>query len=384
MGGLARPPDLAHLLAARDAGEPYDRDALAARVTSAVAEVVRRQVESGLDIVNDGEFSKFSWAAYFGDRLNGTERRPAPPPVTITAREMRVFPEWFEIAGPGGFSGVQRLAALRAGGSETSPISRRWTFCVGPLSYIGQAEVERDIANLKAAAQRTPVVELYLTALGPATAGYFMTNEHYPNDEALVFAYADAMREEYRAIVDAGIVLQVDEPAIATCWQTYPDMTVAEFRRWVEVRVEALNHALQGIPEDMVRLHVCWGSSHHPHSQDIPLREIVDLILKVNAGAYSLEAANPRHDGDWSVWEEVKLPEGKILIPGVIGHFTDFVENPALVADRFIKYARVAGKENVIGGTDCGIGTRVGHPSIGWAKFRAMADGARLATKQLW
>jgi 5-methyltetrahydropteroyltriglutamate--homocysteine methyltransferase len=384
MGGLARPPDLAQMLSARDAGRPYDKDALARRVSSAVREVVRQQAENGIDIINDGELSKFSWAAYFGDRLSGIERREGAPPVTITAREMRAFPEWFDIAGPTGFSGVQRLAAMRAGTAESAGVVRRWTHCVGPLKYAGGEAVQADIANLKAAAQGVDHAELYLTALAPATAEYFITNEYYPDAESLVFAIAEAMREEYKAITDAGIVLQLDEPAIAATWQTYPDLTVAEFRTRIAARIEALNMALKGIPEEMVRLHVCWGSSHHPHSQDIPLRDILDLILTVNAGAYSFEAANPRHDQDWRVWEDVRLPDGKILIPGVIGHFTDFIEAPGLVADRFIKYARVAGRENVIGGTDCGIGTRVGHPSICWAKFRSMAEGARMASKELW
>jgi 5-methyltetrahydropteroyltriglutamate--homocysteine methyltransferase len=382
-GGLPVPDDLRDLLAAKDSGRAYDQDALARRVTTAVAEVVQQQVHSGVDVVNDGEFSKYSWAAYFGGRLSGTDRRDVPQPVSITRREMRRFPEWFAIAGPGGFSGVQRLAAMRAGSEASIGAVRRWTFCTGPLKYTGQDEVQTDIANLKAAAQHVEVEELFLSALAPATAGYFITNEYYRSDDDLVFALAEAMHEEYKAITDAGLVLQLDEPAIATCWQTYPDLTLQEFRRWIEIRVEALNNALAGIPQDRVRLHICWGSSHHPHSQDLPLREVIDLFLKVNAGAYSLEASNPLHDHDWEVWKTAGLPEGKILIPGVIGHFTDYIENPELVAERLAKYAEVAGRENVIAGTDCGIGTRVGHPSICWAKFESMAQGARMATERL-
>jgi 5-methyltetrahydropteroyltriglutamate--homocysteine methyltransferase len=270
------------------------------------------------------------------------------------------------------------------GESAPAAVGARRAYVVGPLTYIGQEQVQADIANLKAAAEGVQVEEIYLSALSPATAEFFVTNEHYKTDEELVFAIAAAMHEEYAAITDAGILLQLDEPAFITMWQTFPDMTVPEYRRWLEVRVEALNTALRGISPEMVRMHCCWGSSHHPHSQDIPLREVVDILLKVNARGLSLEAANPQHDADWRVWQDVKLPDGKVLIPGVIGHFTDFIENPALVADRYLKYADVVGKENVYGGTDCGIGTRVGHPSLGWAKFRSMAEGASLATQQHW
>ena len=384
MGGLSRPDDLGAMLTARDAGQPYDKDALAKRVKSAVAEVVKLQVDNGIDIVNDGELSKFSWAAYFSDRLDGIERKPGTPRIPITARDMRVFPDWFAVAGSGGFSGVQRLAAYMRGETPVAAIGARRAYVVGPLKYRGLLETLIDVENLKAAAQGLPVEELYLTGLGPGTAEYFVTNEYYKTDEELSFAIADAMHDEYKAITDAGILLQVDEPSVFTMWQTWPDMTLPEFRKWTEVRIESLNHALRGIPEDRVRVHVCWGSSHHPHTQDVPLRDMVDLLLKINAGAYSLEAANPQHDNDWEVWKEVKLPDGKILIPGVIGHFTDFVENPGLVAERYAKYARVVGPENVYGGTDCGIGTRVGTPSIAWAKFRSMAEGARLASKEFW
>jgi 5-methyltetrahydropteroyltriglutamate--homocysteine methyltransferase len=384
MGGLPRPDDLAAMLTARDAGEPYDKDALARRVKSAVAEVVKLQAENGIDIVNDGELSKFSWAAYFSDRLDGIERKAGSPRAPITARDIRVFPDWFDIAGPMGFSGVQRLAAYRRGETPVQALGSRRAHVVGPLSYRGAADTQTDIDNLKAAAQDVKVEELYLTGLGPMTAEYFVTNEFYKTDEELVFAIAEAMNQEFKLITDAGILLQIDEPAILTLWQTWPDMKLDEYRRWTEPRIDALNVALKGIPEDRVRVHICWGSSHHPHSQDIPLPEMLDLILKINAGAYSLEAANPQHDADWQAWKDIKLPDGKILIPGVIGHFTDFVENPGLVADRYVKYANVVGAENVYGGTDCGIGTRVGAPSITWAKFRSMAEGARRASQEFW
>jgi 5-methyltetrahydropteroyltriglutamate--homocysteine methyltransferase len=252
------------------------------------------------------------------------------------------------------------------------------------VKYTGQAQVQTDIANLKAAAEGQKVEELCLTALAPPIMSYFLRNEHYKDDRDFVMALAEAMNEEYRAITDAGIVLQLDEPAIATHWQIYPDWSVQQFRDWLTVQVEALNYSLRGIPEERVRMHTCWGSSHHPHRADIPLEEILDLILQVNVGAYSLEASNPRHDHDWRVWERFRLPEGKSLIPGVIGHFTDFIEHPQLVRERIVKYAGVVGKENVIAGVDCGLGTRVGSESILWAKFESMVEGARLASEELW
>jgi 5-methyltetrahydropteroyltriglutamate--homocysteine methyltransferase len=387
-GSLARPPDLMALLMAKQAREPYDADALAIRLQEAVAEVVRQQVSSGIDIVNDGEFSKTGWAAYFVGRLDGLEVRRGQRSVIgpITARDARLFPEWFDAAQSAGgpqYSWVARAAAQRHG-VGTGGVVAQGTFCTGPLSYVGRAEVETDIANLKAAAEGLPVSELCLTALAPATTEFFVRNEHYSSDEAFVFAIADAMRAEYRAITDAGILLQLDEPALATNWQVFPDMSLTEYRRWVEVRVEALNHALAGIPPERVRVHVCWGSIHHPHAADIPVEEILDLLLKINTEGLSLEAANPRHAHDWEVFLRTRLPDDKVLIPGVIGHYTDFVEHPGLVAERLVNYANVVGRERVIAGTDCGIGTRVGHPEIGWSKFQAMAEGARLATRSLW
>jgi 5-methyltetrahydropteroyltriglutamate--homocysteine methyltransferase len=375
-------------LMAKQAGEAYDGTAFGQLVRGAVADVVRRQVASGIDIVNDGELSKLGWSAYFASRLSGVEQRPGQRSVTgpITARDARDFQEWFEVVqsmGGPSYSWVARAAAQRDGVSSGGVVAQG-TFCTGPLAYIGQAEVAADIANLKNAAEDQPISELCLTALAPATAEFFMRNEYYSSEDDYVFAVAEAMREEYTAITDAGILLQLDEPALATNWQVFPDATLPEFRRWIEVRVEALNQALRGIPPERVRMHVCWGSIHHPHRADIPLEDIVDLLLKVNAQGLSLEAANPRHDHDWQVWTRVRLPDGKVLIPGVIGHYTDFVEHPGLVADRLVKYAGVVGKENVIGGTDCGIGTRVGHPNIGWAKFEAMAEGARIASRQVW
>jgi len=387
VGSLVKPDDLMDMIAAKQRGEPYDEAALQKRITGAVRDVVKKQAATGIDIVNDGELSKSSWGAYFSGRLSGVEARPGQmsmPATGIIARDERVFPEWFAAARAGGGPTASSYVLRAAIATRGRPVAgMQGAFCTGPLKYIGQSEVQTDIANLKAAAAGLDV-EPCLTALAPPTMTFFLKNEHYGSDRDFVFAVAEAMNEEYRAIAESGILLQLDEPALATLWQTFPDMDVPQYRAWMEMNVEALNVALEGVPEDRVRIHTCWGSSHHPHSTDIPLESILDLILKVNVGAYSLEAANPRHDADWHVWQKTKLPDGKLLIPGVIGHFTDFVEHPQLVADRLIRYAGVVGKENVIAGVDCGLGTRVGTESIAWAKFAAMAEGARLASAELW
>ncbi len=329
------------------------------------------QVESGIDVINDGEESKRSFSTYARERLSGYEERPPTPeelPSMISGRDMQEFPEYF--ATRGGFGGAGANA--------------RQVFCNGPLKYIGQAAVQADIDHFKAALQGVQAEETFLPAIAPGTIEHWMRNRYYPTDEAYLSAIADAMHEEYRAIVDAGFLLQIDDPDLGDAWQIHPDLSVPEYRKFAELRVDALNHALRGIPVDRVRLHVCWGSYHGPHLFDIPLRDIVDLILKVNAEGYSIEASNPRHDHEWRVWEEVKLPDGKVLIPGVVGHASDFIEHPELVAERLLKYGKLVGRENVIAGTDCGLGTRVGHPKIAWAKFQAMAEGARLASRELW
>jgi 5-methyltetrahydropteroyltriglutamate--homocysteine methyltransferase len=372
-GSLPRPADLDELVAARSSGEPYDAAALARRLREAVAEVVRRQVASGIDIVNDGELSKPSFLTYARERLAGIALREfppgeTPPVLTISGRDRREFPDYF---------------ATRGGRAAVGTHPRR-TYCVAPLRYIGHEAVQTDIANLRAALQGVEVTEAFLTAVAPGTIEHWLANAYYPTDEAYLYAIADAMHAEYRAIVDAGFVLQIDDPDLPDAWQIHADLSVEEYRRFAELRIDALNHALRDLPEDRVRLHICWGSYHGPHKHDIPLRAIVDLVLKVRAGAYSIEAANPRHEHEWQVWDEVKLPDGKILIPGVVSHCSDFIEHPELVAQRLLRFARLVGRENVIAGTDCGLGGRVGHPSIVWAKFEAMAEGARLATRQLW
>jgi len=256
--------------------------------------------------------------------------------------------------------------------------------CAEDLKYIGQDALNTDIENFKTALDGAAAMEAYLPSLTPGSIEHWMANDHYGSDEEFVFAIADAMREEYEAIVDAGFLLQLDDPDLPDGWQMFPNMSVAEYRKYAEMRVDALNHGLRNIPREKIRLHVCWGSNHGPHQGDIPLRDIIDLIFKVNAGGYSIEASNPMHEHEWKVFEDTKLPDGAHLIPGVIGHCTDFIEHPELVAERLVRYANLVGRDNVMGGTDCGLGPRVGEAEIAWAKLEALAEGARIATRQLW
>ena len=369
-GSLPLPPDLKAMLVAKNNREPYDKAALAARVKSAVAEAVKKQLDCGLDIINDGELGKPNFSRYARERLAGFVERPARTderPSTIYGRDLKEFAEYFE----------KRSATMR--GENTWRV-----FCNGPLKYIGHDAVQADIDNFKAALKGLKVEEAFLPAVAPGTLEHWLKNDYYKTDEEYLFALAGAMGEEYKAIVDAGFLLQIDNPDLPDAWQIYPEMSVAEYRKYAGMRVDALNHALRAIPPDRVRFHTCWGSYHGPHKYDIPLKDIVDLNLKVRADTISIEAANVRHELEWRVWEEVKLPEGKVLVPGVVGHATDIIEHPRLVADRLVRYAGIVGRENVMGGTDCGLGPRVGHPNIAWAKFEALAEGARIATKELW
>jgi 5-methyltetrahydropteroyltriglutamate--homocysteine methyltransferase len=369
-GTLPRPTDLTEMLAAKNEGKAYDHEAYSQRVRSAVAQGVRQQADCGIDIVNDGELGKANFSRYTRERLSGFVEKPAGPdfrPTSIFGRDLAEFSDYFN-----------------KGGRTSIGYHARVFYCSEPLKYVGHAAVKADIEYFKAALRGVEVEEAFLPAVAPGTMEHWMKNEYYPTDEAYLFAIADAMHEEYKAIVDAGFILQIDDPDLADAWQMYPQMSVAEYRKYQELRIDALNHGLRNLPLDRVRFHMCWGSYHGPHKYDIPLRDIVDLILKVRAGAYSIEASNPCHEHEWRVWQEVKLPDGKILIPGVTGHYSDFIEHPQAIADRLVNFAKVVGKENLIAGTDCGIGTRVGHPQIAWAKFQAMAEGARLATKELW
>ncbi len=368
-GSLPRPADLRAMVVAKSAGEAYDAAALDRRLGEAVAETVRKQRDSGIDVVNDGELSKYNFTDYVRLRIAGYETRPSTGRrrLSIIARDEKKFAGYFAIN--------PRAQSL---GPPTMPV------CVAPLRYVGEAELQTDLDNFKQALAGVEVAGGFLPANTPGTIEHWIANEYYKSDEEFVFAIADAMNVEYRAIVDAGFLLQIDDPDLPDGWACLPGISIADYRKYATLRVDALNHALRGIPKEKVRLHVCWGSFHGPHHDDIPLRDIIDLIFRVNAGSYSIEASNPCHEHEWRVFEEVKLPEGATLIPGVVGHCTDFIEHPDLVAERLVRYAGLVGRENVLAGTDCGLGTRVGHESICWAKFEAMAEGARRATKILW
>jgi 5-methyltetrahydropteroyltriglutamate--homocysteine methyltransferase len=361
---------------------------LASKLPEAVQEIVRRQVEVGVDIVNDGEIPKRgTFSSYIQERLEGIEPRSfsvgeGPPPRDVNGRDRKDFPGFFS-AGLGGF-GQARGTFGGASAQRPAEAQRTLQFCTGPLRYVGKAGAEQDIRNLKAAAASYAEVEPWLPAITPGTIEHWLWNDYYKTDEEFLFAIAEVMREEYKLIVESGVMLQLDDPDLPDGWQMYPEMSVADYRKYATLRVEALNHALRDLPVDRIRFHTCWGSSHGPHRNDIPLREIVDLIISVRAECISIEASNPRHEHDWTVWESVRLPEGKSLMPGVVGHCTDLIEDPELVAYRLERYAKVVGRENVIAGTDCGLGQRVGHPEIAWAKLKASAQGAAIASKKLW
>ena len=387
-GTLPRPDDLRQMMEAGQSGVAT----FTQRLSSAVKEAVQQQVETGIDVVNDGELGKRGgFSGYPRERLSNIEIREfkpgeGPAPRDVQGRDRRDFPGFAAAGFParlaGGASGPS-LGGSGGGAGTGAGGTRLMVFCVGPVEYIGAKAAAEDIANLKAAMQGQDV-EPYLPAVAPGTMEHWLWNEHYKSDEEFLYAIADAMHEEYKAIIDAGFVLQIDDPDLPDGWQMYPEMTVPEYRKYAGLRVEALNHGLRDLPEDRIRFHTCWGSQHGPHMADIELRDIVDLILNIKAECYSLEAANPRHDCDWQVWENVKLPAGKSYMPGVISHVSNHIEHPELVAQRLLKYADLMGRENVIAGTDCGMGSRVGHPEVCWAKFDAMVEGARLASERLW
>jgi len=369
-GSLPRPDDLKPLVQARATGKRIDKKKLDTVLKRSVKGIVKQQLKVGLDSVNDGEFSKLNFTHYGRERLQGFEIREKPgkkfEQLSITARdEAQGFRPYFEA----------NRRFPRLGGT---PI------CVGPLKYIGHAAVKADIDNFKAAIKGVDVAEAYLPANTPGTIEHWMRNDYYKNDEEFVYAIAEAMREEYEAIANAGLLLQIDDPDLPDGWNCLPKMTVPQYRKYATMRVDALNHALRNIPREQIRLHVCWGSFHGPHADDIPLKDIVDIIFRVKASSYSIEASNPAHEHEWQVFETVKLPKNSTLVPGVVGHCTDFIEHPDLVAERIIRYAKLVGRENVLAGTDCGLGPRVGHPTVCWAKFESLAEGARRATKKLW
>jgi 5-methyltetrahydropteroyltriglutamate--homocysteine methyltransferase len=375
VGSLIRPQALQEMMRAKQGGKPYDRAAYEACLKESVAEVVHHQGEVGLDVISDGEYGKaISWNQYVVERLSGFELRTIPPgyrPGTPGADRTR-FKEFY--------------AELDA----REPMANdKMVACIAPVKYVGQEIVRRDIANFKAALAGVQVEEAFMPVVAPSSVLPDRKDEYYKGEEDWLEAVTAAMRTEYQMIVDAGFILQIDDARAATAFdRMVPPASFEDYKRWLAKFVESLNHALEGIPEERVRYHVCWGSWPGPHVSDVPLRDIVDLILKVRAGAYVIESANPRHEHEWQVWKNVKLPDGKILIPGVISHATNVVEHPELIAERILRFANLLGRENVMAGTDCGFaqGTfyRRVHPTVMWAKFEALVEGARLASKQLW
>lgn len=373
VGSLPRPSDLLEMNDAKANGRPVDASAWTTRVKTSVHDIVRLQRECGVDIVNDGELSKSSWSSYVNDRLAGfAESVSQGQSAIVKGRDKKAFQEFY--------TEYDRIQPFRTVNGS------RWTdvVCHAPVVYQGQGEVQLDIDNLKSAAAAAGAGEAFMTAVAPGSIITRRINKHYPNDEAFLFAIADAMKNEYKAIVEAGLILQIDDPQLVTRYDMEdPPPTGAEYRKRAAVRIEALNHALEGIPSDRARYHICWGGWHGPHSTDLPLRDIVDSLLQIRVGAYLIEAANARHEHEWRVWQDVKLPDGKVLIPGVVSHATNVVEHPELVAERIVRFANVVGRENVIAGTDCGLGGRL-HYQLVWAKLRSLSEGAQLASRQLW
>jgi 5-methyltetrahydropteroyltriglutamate--homocysteine methyltransferase len=391
VGSLPRPDELIEANRARTTGRPVDEHHFQENLRAAVAQVVRRQKDLGIDVPGDGEYGKSmshridygAWMSYCYQRLGGIE---------LTGPDMHAMPA--RRSQPGeivltGFSDRRdrvRFAAAYAdpeSGITIGPRPATGPVCVGALAYTGHAAIARDIANFKAALAAAGIGEGFMTAIAPG-ATTRMGNTFYKTQMEFLFASAEAMREEYQAILDAGLILQLDDPALATDWDMInPEPTVEEYKKFAMVQVEALNHALRGLPQDRIRFHLCWGSWHGPHTTDIPMRDIVDLMLAVNAGAYSFEAGNVRHAHEWKVWQEVKLPDDKLILPGVVSHATNVVEHPELVADRIVRFANLVGRERVIASTDCGLGGRI-HPQIAWAKLDALVAGAGLASRRLW
>ena len=376
VGSLIRPFELQDFLRLKQGGKPYDEKAYQKCLTDSVAEVVRQQADVGIDVPSDGEFGKsISWAQYALERLSGFERRPikheAANPFKRGADRTR-FADFYA-----------ELDAKEAVATVSEAI------CTGPIAYTGQAELKRDIENFKAALQGVTSEEAFLPVAAPASVIPDRKNEYYKSDEELQAAIAAAMHTEYKMIVDAGFLVQLDDARSAVTYdRMVPPAGFADYKRWLETQIDILNHAIEGIPQDRIRYHICWGSWPGPHVSDVPLKDIVDVILKAKVGAFVIEGANPRHEHEWKVWKDAKLAGGQVLIPGVISHATNVVEHPELVAERIVRLARIVGRENVIAGTDCGFAQgpfyRRVHPSVMWAKLEALVSGARLASKELW
>jgi 5-methyltetrahydropteroyltriglutamate--homocysteine methyltransferase len=371
VGSLPRPVDLLDMIRAKSRGERVDERTLGSRLKDAVGEIVREQADIGIDVVDDGEFGKPSFVTYVRDRLEGLSRKEGERQSPwLRSREAASFPDFYRSQ----LGAVNARQALMA--------------CTGPIRYKGHAALQADLANLKAALAGVNVAEAFVPSISPSNIEDWNHNEHYKTAEDYLYAIGDAMREEYKAIVDAGFLVQIDDPQLVTHYVVHPEATIEQCRAWAELHVEALNHALRDIPREKIRYHTCYGINMGPRVHDLELRHMIDIVLKVKAGAFSFEASNPRHEHEWTVWEHAKLPDGAVLIPGVISHSTVLVEHPELVAQRIARYAGIAGRENVIAGTDCGFATFAGadeiHASIVWAKLAALVQGAQIASKELW
>jgi 5-methyltetrahydropteroyltriglutamate--homocysteine methyltransferase len=335
------------------------------QVKRAVSDIVRTQVNTGLDVISDGEMSKSGFSTYITERVTGFDGAERAQPPTV---EVGMFPEYYAQAEP-----------------QIHPA------CNGPVAWKGDEFIDRDIATLRAALKDVAPTEVFMPAVSPGQVCFNFPNDYYRNEEAYILAVADAMKHEYRKIVGAGFLLQLDSPDLALCWghQEFADKSYADYRKLVAQHVAAINHALEGLPRDRVRLHMCWGNAERPHTRDVPIAEIIDVVYGANVGAYSFEGSNPRHAHEWKIFSEHKLPDGKLIIPGTVDTLTNFVEHPELVAERIERYANIVGRENVIAGTDCGFSTRVRsrprvHPTIAWAKLASLVEGAKLASKRLW
>jgi 5-methyltetrahydropteroyltriglutamate--homocysteine methyltransferase len=380
-GSLPRPADLVSILNDKELGARYDKPAYQDRIRRAVLEIARKQADLGLDIIDDGEHSKVNWMAYARGRLSGLEEIDSPVRFRGPTRDSLAF--------PGAYEDMRVMLAARSGAIVPKRTVRpKAQVCSGPISYVGQDELQTDIDNIKWALKETGKQEGFMTAISPSNLELYYENHYYASDEDYLAALGEAMRVEYMAIVDAGLLLQIDDPRMATHYNRATNTTIEDCRKFIALRVEAVNHALRGIPEDRVRFHTCYSVNVAPRIHDFELKHFVDLMLAVRAGAYLIEAANPRHEHEWALWQEVKLPKNKVLVPGVVSHCVQLVEHPELVAQRIVRFCEVVGRERVIAGTDCGFGTSGAgdevHPEIAWAKLRSLVEGAQIASQRLW
>jgi 5-methyltetrahydropteroyltriglutamate--homocysteine methyltransferase len=380
-GSLPRPPDLVAMLNAKELGGPYDPNDFAARVARAISEVVQQQVDTGIDVIGDGEHSKFNWMAYARARLTGLEEIDSPVRFRSATRDSIAFADAYE--------DLKVMHAARSGALVAKRTARpKALVCAAPIRYVGHDELRTDLANLKHSLAGKKHVEAFVTAISPSNLELYYENRHYNSDEEYLEALGEAMRVEYLAIVEAGFLLQIDDPRMATHYNRAVNSTIEDCRTFIALRVEALNHALRGIPQDRIRFHTCYSTNIAPRVHDFELRHFADLMLQVRAAAFLVEAANPRHEHEWAIWQDVKLPDDRILVPGVVSHCVHLVEHPELVAQRILRFAGVVGRERVIAGTDCGFGTSGAgdevHPDVAWAKLRALVEGARLASQGLF